>query len=77
MRPLPAAAAFFYAQKQGAKMQFSPELYDRLTAFAAMKEVTREEAITFILEAWLRENPVHPERDTGLAPDELNASNDG
>jgi hypothetical protein len=58
-------------------MQFSPELDDRLTRFAATKEMTREEAIAFILEAWLRENPTNPQRDTGLAPDELNASNDG
>jgi hypothetical protein len=58
-------------------MQLSPELDDRLTRFAAMKALTREEAIAFVLEAWLRENPTNPQNDTGLAPDELNASNDG
>lgn len=58
-------------------MEFSPELDDRLTRFSASKNLSREDAIAFILETWLRENPVNPERDNGLAPDELNASNDG
>lgn len=58
-------------------MEIPVDLQQKIDEFAQTKSLTRDEAVLFILNAWFAraENPRPEER--GLAPDELNASNDG
>jgi hypothetical protein len=58
-------------------MQLPPQLQSKLETFAKSKSLSTDDAVAFIIEAYLREHPVPAADDNGLAPDELNASNDG